>query len=63
MTPDDFILYTYQTVDGKLVCDAYGPSTSSACETAGAHLQQEAAAAGESPLTIMVLELKPLPSV
>lgn len=56
-----FVLYTYQTVNGQLVCHAYGASSQQQAQTTGENLQASARAAQQPELDFMVLPLEPLP--
>lgn len=53
----NYVLYTYETVNGKLVCAVYGPSTDKAV------LQQigESMHTSDPALGFMVLELQAVP--
>lgn len=57
----DYILYTYQEVEGQEKCHAYGPAAQESCEQAGETLKARAVTAAEPALGFMVLPLETWP--
>lgn len=57
----EYVLYTYQTVNGKLVCDFYAAQNEAEANFAGQNLQSSVVTAQEPSLNFMVGELKSMP--
>ena len=57
----NYVIYTYQQVNGETVCHVFGPTTEDNAQRQGENFAASAKEAGQPELRFMVLPLEALP--